>query len=293
MQQLKASIYVLIGAISYGFLSTIIKLAYQNGYTTADVVGSQLLFGFLGFLLCGMNKWAEIVNIKPASIVALFLSGIITSLTGIFYYLSLRYLQASFAVILLFQFTWMGIILEWIVKGIKPTLNKIISIIIVLSGTFITTFASSINNFSNFSFKGIIFGLLSALTYTIFIYISGNVASKLPSLTRSLLTTAGGFTFSLFIFPPHYLINGKLLSGLWLYGLFLGLFGMMLPVYLFAKGVPHTSPGLASILGSIELPTVIILSTIILNEPVTIKQWVGVSIILLGIVNSVVKQPLK
>lgn len=37
---------VFLGACSYGILSTIVKLAYGQGYS-AEVVGGQIFFGFV------------------------------------------------------------------------------------------------------------------------------------------------------------------------------------------------------------------------------------------------------
>ena len=46
---MKYLISVLLGAMSYGILSTIVVKAYEEGYVIGEVVGSQLLTGFLLF----------------------------------------------------------------------------------------------------------------------------------------------------------------------------------------------------------------------------------------------------
>lgn len=42
---MKGYIYVILGAICYGLLSTFVKLAYKDGFIVNDVVGIQLLLG--------------------------------------------------------------------------------------------------------------------------------------------------------------------------------------------------------------------------------------------------------
>ena len=42
---LKGIILVLIGACSFGILSTFVKLAYADGYSLSDVTGTQAFFG--------------------------------------------------------------------------------------------------------------------------------------------------------------------------------------------------------------------------------------------------------
>lgn len=49
MTKLTASTLVLLGSASYGVLSTIIKLAYLNGFLPAQVIGSQAFFGAFAF----------------------------------------------------------------------------------------------------------------------------------------------------------------------------------------------------------------------------------------------------
>ena len=82
------------------------------------------------------------------------------SMTGIFYAISVEELPASIAVVLLFQFTWMGVIIEAIANRTFPSRDKIISILILFAGTL---FAGGVFEGlgQSFSTKGIIFGLLA------------------------------------------------------------------------------------------------------------------------------------
>jgi drug/metabolite transporter (DMT)-like permease len=212
------------------------------------------------------------------------LSGTISGLTGIFYYLSLNTLTASFAVILLFQFTWMGLILEWIVYKKMPTTAKWIAMALVLCGSILAS-APQLDT-SNINPKGILFGLLSAITYTLFMNFSGRVSNHLHPLIRSTLMVTGGLVTTFLIFPPAFLVNGDLGKGLWIWGILIGLFGSIIPSILFMKGIPQIGTGLAAILASIELPVVIVVSAIFLQEKTGLMQWLGILFILLGIVFS-------
>lgn len=48
-------------------------------------------------------------------------------------------------------------------------------------------------------------------------------------------------------------------------------------------GAPQIGGGLATILSSVELPTAVLMSWVILSETVLLLQWIGIFIILLGI----------
>ncbi|MGM0922564.1 MAG: EamA family transporter [Bacillota bacterium] len=280
-QLFKYSFLVLVGACSYGVISTIIKIAYMHGFTVNEVIGSQYLFGFFMFLICVTLFSRKKVSFKQA--LTLMITGTTTSLTGIFYGKSLETIPASIAIILLFQFTWIGIVIEAIAVKKLPGPDKVLAAVILLIGTFM---AGNIFGHDAFSLSnpGIIWGLLSAVSFSLFIFASGKAAIELPSLTRSLFMSLGAAVFLLIVFSPDFLTNGSMQSGLWIYALLLGFFGVFIPVVLFSIGTPKIGSGIATILGAAELPMAILCSVLILKEQVTILQTAGIIMILAGIV---------
>ena len=94
------------------------------------------------------------------------------SMTGIFYAISVEELRASIAVVLLFQFTWIGVIIEAIANRTFPSRDKIISILILFAGTL---FAGGVFEGlgQSFSTKGIIFGLLVAVSFSFYVLQAG------------------------------------------------------------------------------------------------------------------------
>jgi len=285
MNRWKAIGLVLTGAASYGLLSSFVKLGYQQGFTPEEVTGSQVFFGFIGLWLLSLPQLRRMKGISPSGVIKLILSGTFTGLTGYFYYHSLQSLDASFAVVLLFQFTWMGMLLDWLLERRVPSRYQWIAVILILAGTVLASGLLS-GSLNRVSASGIGLGLLAACCYTMFIYFSGRVATHLPALTRTTWMITGAALIVLTLMPPHFLWNGALGKGLWLWGILLSVFGMMIPSYLFAKGVPHMATGLAAVLGSIELPVVIICSALLLKESTSPVQWAGIVIILIGIVVS-------
>jgi drug/metabolite transporter (DMT)-like permease len=272
------SILVFLGACSYGVLSTIVKFAYDAGFTVDEVVGSQLLLGT--FL-----SWVPVLFFrgKPAGKrdwLPLLAVGACTGLTGIFYYAALQYVSASFAIVLLFQFTWIGMLLEaaWIRKW--PDRNKIAALVLLLIGTWLAS--GVMERQQTFSLWGSVLGLLAAFSYALFIMLSGRVALHVNSWSRNAVTMTGGLITTYLVFPPRFLLNGALLDGLWGYGAMLAIF-VVISILFFTIGTPHIGATLAIILGSAELPTAVFMSRFVLGETVSLLQWIGVAVILLGI----------
>ena len=267
MHNFKYAIFVLLGGCCYGILSTFVKLAYAAGFSVEGVTIGQYFFGTI------ISGTTFLFNTKqvPTLLQSLKLMalGIPFGLTGIFYYQSLQTVSASLAIIFLFQFVWLGTICDWLFHNNKPTFSKIFCLIILLVGSVLAANALTTTPIS-FSRQGLMWGLLSALSYTSSIYLSGVVQTKTSPLLKSFLISIGALIFVLLVFSPNLLINLNV--------------GVALPPLLFSIGLPHIGPSLGTILSAIELPVAITLSVLILAETVTLLQWVGVCLILLSII---------
>jgi drug/metabolite transporter (DMT)-like permease len=282
---LKGVFLVALGATSYGMLATFVKLAYKDGYTTAEVTSSQFIYGILGVLL--INLFQKLVNKEKAqkasskNIFQLMVAGTSLGMTSVFYYLCVKYIDVSIAIVLLMQTVWMGVLLEWILDKKRPSTQKIISVIIVLFGTFLAT---KLYEFTiQLDWRGIFWGILAAASFTTTMFTANKVALGISSAQRSLFMLLGGavivFTFSAFTQV------GSLNIGIFKnYGLFLALFGTIIPPILLNAGFPKTGLGLGSIVASLELPVSVLMAFLILNEKVVIWQWSGIALIILAIV---------
>ncbi|WP_240941683.1 DMT family transporter [Paenibacillus sp. HB172176] len=310
---MKYGISVFFGAASYGILSTFVVLAYDQGYSLGEVVGSQMMLGFLmtwlyaSWRLRGKRARAKSsdaarldseqekrsfvekapLNVGTASIqwkhrILLMLAGMPTAITGIFYYKSLQLLPASISILLLFQFTWIAVLFQSIRERKRPSLPIIGTLFILLAGTALASGALDQEG-SPLNFAGAGLGLLAAVSYTLFILFSGRAVPSAASELRSKWMMAGAMLISFLVFPPQFLWNGELAGELFLFAAILGVFGAFIPPILFAYGVGKVGEGMAGILGAAELPVAVCLSTFVLHENVSVLQWLGVLFILAGV----------
>lgn len=277
------ALIVCLGGCCYGVLSTFVKLAYAAGFSVSAVTGGQYLFGaaltWLIVLLTNRKAPTRTQTFK------LMLSGIPFGLTGIFYYQALQTLNASLAIVILFQFVWIGTLLEWLLLKKRPTRNKLMSIALTLIGSILAANILFQKNLS-LSWTGCLWGLLAALTFSSFVFLSSTVERSAPPLLKSALLSTGGLITIFIVFPPTFLLDWNVVTGLLPYGLALGIFGVVLPPLLFSIGMPHVGSGLGTILTASELPVVVILSSFVLAEPISLPQWMGVAVILAGIASS-------
>ena len=57
-------------------------------------------------------------------------------MVNFFYYSSVNYISASLAVLILMQFTWLSLILDWIINRKRPSVIELFTALFVLSGTW-------------------------------------------------------------------------------------------------------------------------------------------------------------
>ena len=270
-----------MGAASYGILSTIAKLSYSAGFTASDATSGQMVIGvvILWSIVFFLERKKSTVHATKAEAVNLMLMGIPMALTSIFYYQSVLLLPASIAILLLFQFTWIGILFESISKKQLPSLAKVISVVILLGGTVLASGVLT-TGIEGFNTKGIIYGLLASVSYAFFIFFNGKTSIKVSAAKKTAWMLTGATILTVIVYPPVFLFNGAIAQGYLIYGIPLALFGAVIPPFLFAIGIPKIGVGLSSIINATELPVAVLASSIVLSEVVSRSQWIGVLVIL-------------
>ncbi|HEX3031817.1 MAG TPA: hypothetical protein VHS59_06185, partial [Bacillota bacterium] len=195
MNKLQASLLTLSGGLSYGLLSGFAKLAYKNGVqpgvlaTLQNLLGAIFLWG-LALVLEGrpwkrdleaaMNPEAKDQSdadqpdagpsgselfrsgVKWSHIKSLLVVGSLSGLTSTLYYLTLNILPAALGIILLFQFTWLGVLLEVIFEGRRPDKYSMLALLLLIPGTILAVGTGW--GVDSIPWAGIGLGLLSAVT---------------------------------------------------------------------------------------------------------------------------------
>ena len=282
---LKGVFLVGLGATSYGMLATFVKIAYGEGFTTPEVTIAQFVYGITGMLLITMfqksKKGNDVAKASTKNISQLVLAGTSLGMTSIFYYLAVKYIPVSIAIVLLMQTVWMGVLFEMILEKKRPSTQKIISVLIVLFGTALAT--NLIQSKVALDWRGIALGLLAAASFTTTMFTANRVATHISSAQRSLYMLLGGavivtgFAIATQNTPFNFEIFMK-------WGIILALFGTIIPPLLFNAGFPLTGIGLGSIVSALELPVSVLMAYFLLNEKVILLQWVGIVLIILAIV---------
>ncbi len=282
---LKGVFLVAFGATSYGMLATFVKMAYDEGFTTAEVTTSQFILGIIGILIINAFQKAKhkntVVKASPKNIAQLMTAGTSLGMTSLFYYLAVKYIPVSIGIVLLMQTVWMGVLLEMILEKKLPSKQKVIAVIIVLGGTVLAT--NITQNEIQLDWRGLMWGCLAAASFTTTMFTANRVATEISSAQRSLYMLLGGavIVFSFGIATQVTPFNFEIFTK---WGIILALFGTIIPPMLMNAGFPLTGIGLGSIVSALELPVSVMMAYVLLNEEVLFLQWVGIILIIVAII---------
>ena len=137
-----AALEVFVGGACYGANATMYKLAYADGFSWPQVVGCQMwfaaaLFGVALIIsrICG-QKWTKIGTTLSLKLMGL---GALSCTTAILYCFAMSRLPVAVALTLLFQFTWIGIVIQIIITRRLPKLQEVIAALVILTGTVLAS----------------------------------------------------------------------------------------------------------------------------------------------------------
>ena len=286
------SILVLLASCSYAVLSTIVSLAVRAGYGIDVVLVGKFFYGWVILLIISAIVFAvrkrQKISWDRKRVMCLAGTGIVMALVTVCYFHSLSYLPISMAVVLLFQYSWMGVVIESAANKRLPSKSKTVSCLVILAGTILAGgIIGSTISLSEMNPIGILLGLSAAFCYALFVFLSGRVSTDMPPLSKSFSISTFGMLFVLLFVGTVYggtaVLEGITNIGSLVYSIPLGIFGIAVPILFLAVGAPKISTGMATILNSAELPLEVLLAALIILEPVGPLRWIGVVIILLGI----------
>jgi drug/metabolite transporter (DMT)-like permease len=278
----KYALMVFAGGWCYGVMVPLVRIAHSMGYNSAQIMVAQYLVGVvaLGFtvLLFSRRRVPAKQMLKLAGV------GVIAAGVSFGYYHALALLSSAAAVTLLFQFVWMGVVLQAILERRLPSPLTILSVVLVLSGTVL---AAGILEWQTgpLNVLGVFYGLLSAVFYTVFLRLSGKVATDLPAVNRTFFTSTGSLIASLFLAPTFLAGTTILWDFAWI-TIPLALIGIVAPVFLIQKGAPQLPSSVTTIMASSELPSGILMGAAFAGDPISFLEILGILIILAGIVLS-------
>lgn len=281
--KLQGVFLVLLGTISYGLPASLIKISENSGLSEANLLFFQFFCGCIAlggiYILTHQKNKPDEVILTSSLKKRLVCAGTALALTNSFYFTSLEYVDVAVAAVMLMQSVWITSILDFIFKKIIPNRMQIVCILVVLLGTVLTT--NLLNAEVVISPLGLFLSFMSGVCYSVTIMVTNSLAPTASPFGRAFYVSLGAFIVIAAIWG--WSVNFSILLTSLKWGVFIALFSIILPLLFFSTGMPKITAGIGGILSALELPASIVFAYLLLNEHITLLQFMGVMLILVAI----------
>ena len=281
---------ILSGAL-YGTLGLFGVYLPQEGFCITNFLFWRFSFAVVLLLpfLNTLDHWRGVIS--KSGLIITMVSGIFYATATSCYFLSIEYIGSGLAMVLFFCYPIFVVLLDWLHGKNPPSKLTLSGLLVVMIGTL---FLSDPNQW-NLSLHGILWGLLCAFGFGIYFYTSQRAIKGIPVISGTFCICLGNSL----IFAFLVLLSGTLklpttFSAFCNISAF-AVVSTLLPIYFVFVALRYIDGTKASVLSVFEPIVTIILGVVFLNEKITLVQYLGVGIVLVGvyIVQSCKKQTVK
>jgi drug/metabolite transporter (DMT)-like permease len=285
-----------IGIVLFSSKAVMVKLAYNYKIDAITILLLRMLFSFpfyvvIAYLYRNENQGVKIVKKDYAWIAFFGLVGYY--LASLFDFVGLTYIKASLERIILFVYPTIVILLNRFF--FKQPITKVQALAIFLSYLgIIIAFSDEVEISGGNVYFGGFFILLSAITYASYLVGSGWLIPKFGVIKF----TAYAMLVSCFCVFIHFSIisDTDLYSLPWqVYGLgfLIAVFATVIPSFLVSASIKIISSSNFAIVAGIGPISTILLASFFLNEKLTLFQFFGAILVIIGIVIMSIKKSNK
>lgn len=275
----KGVIFIIGASISFGLCPSLVKMLLQKGMPSTIIIFYRFLLTFI-FLLIWVNIKKLPLSISKKHFLQLNFFGIIgNGLTVLFIAYSTTYISSGMTSMLHFCYPVIVLIIMTVFFSEKISRYNILAIILAVAG--LMTLNRNLND--PISIKGVIFGVLSGLTYAI--YVVSNKKSSYASINPIICVFYISLSCVIFFGVWSVLSNGVFLPSditIWLLLMLnaaLGSTGLLLIL----KGVAVLGASKASMINMLEPITGVIAGAAFLKENITLLMAIGFLFIIASI----------
>lgn len=277
----------ILGVVLFSSKAVMVKLAYKYEVDAITILLLRMLFSFPFYVIIAYlyrNKNQEIETTKRDYYWVIFFGLVGYYLASYFDFVGLTYIKASLERIILFIYPTIVILLNRFF--LKQPITKVQTLAIFLSYVgIVIAFSDEVDISGNNTYLGGFFVLLSAITYASYLVGSGWLIPKFGVVKF----TAYAMLVSCFCVFVHFSFIGNtdLLTLPWQvygYGFLIAVFATVIPSFLVSASIKMISSSNFAIVAGIGPISTIILASIFLGESLTLLQFFGAILVIVGIV---------
>ncbi len=275
---LKGFLYSIISAASFGSLIIFVKLGYDNGLNTKEMLVYRFISGSLFMFLFILFYKAK--SLKPTAKLikkAILTGAFLYTAQSFCFFSSVKYVSPSVAELLLYIYPAFVTFLSILIYREKITLFKITYIAVIIIG-FIFIFQDALH--SKLKIIGVVFSISAMIIYSVYLIVVQRFLEQESPLSFTFYTILfASISFSvIFGLPTHPLAENQLLIII-----SLGLITTVVSISFLFAAIELIGSSLTSIFSSFEPVVTIILSFLVLGIGMNKYQIIGAILIITGV----------
>ncbi len=274
-------IAIIFSAIAWGCIGIFTRNLQAIGFSPIQIAALRSIFTTLILFVAIMIINRKLLRIKLCDIWMFFGTGILSFLLmNVCYMLSISENSLSVSSILMYTSPiWVTVLSIFIFKE-KLTAHKLISLSVCLFGCALVCLSKSVK----LTGIGLVFGLLSGLTYALYSIFGKFAAKKYHALTISFYTfffsAIGILPFCRLLNTVALLNNPKSL----VFSLLIAIVSTALPFLLYTYGLSKTKAGNAAVLCTLEPIIAAIIGKVFFDEELGIYGIMGIFTVVGGLI---------
>lgn len=277
IQWRKGLFWALVSPVFLGTMPIFAKLAYAANIDVFTVAALRTTVAAVLMWLAALTIGRKFIRSSTPAIVGSMIAGGINGLGSIFFYQSLFLIDASLGQLI--NITYLIFVTALLrVAGQSISWLTIGRTTMAIGGIFLLT----VGGLGPPNWLGVGLMLVAALSYAVQLVIGQRVMYDIPAATMTLYAiTAMALVVNvawLFVTPE---LAGATSDG-WRAVVLMGIFTAISRLTLFL-GVKHLGSIQAALLGVLEVIVTIIIAIVLLNERLTLLQWLGASVVLISV----------
>jgi drug/metabolite transporter (DMT)-like permease len=268
---------ILLSGASFGALGIFGRVAYASGANTPTVL--FLRFTSAALVLGAVMLMRRVPLPRGRVLGGLVLLGALGYVgQSLAYFSALKHASAGLTALLLYLFPALVALLAVVVDGERMSRPRAVAIVLALGGTALT-----IDLNGGASPRGIVFGVLSALVYAVYVFTSARVVGPAGPLAAStvILGSAGA------VYAGLMLAQGPAFPQTpmgWMAIAALSLVSTVVAVLTFFAGMEKVGPVVTSLLSTVEPLVAVLLGAFVLGERLSLLQGFGGLLILTAVI---------
>ncbi len=293
-------ILILLNCLGISGKSVFIPLLYQADLTSSEIVSGRLLYAipafWLLFIILAPKQDRRLPNIVEWKII--FGLTLISMVPLVFHTIAYSMISSAVASVVVYIYPLFVVLLEWIVFKQKPTKNLWIVVIIVYFG-IIVLICTGHASLEVRDWKGIIYTVIAAGAFSIYLVIQSHASEPGgPLKLEPIGYCAWASAVIIILIVPYVIKEIGSFEFLWKGNVFLlfstfAVFSTVIPFVALLFAIRIVGASTTALVTSITPAITVIATATILDDRLSLYQYSGVAIIIMGLVVLRTPQPVE